>query len=186
MRFADFNAQIFWINPVKISAERKIDWRFNIETYSATTIVKSISWSYLVARDVKFAVIFHSFSFLSQIAKTCKRLPSSKILTSSMSADKLLMFREANVKPRFTGIWLSVIDLTGNVWLQLGWWILSDSLSEQSAFQWIDQVPFLVKHYTKFFYNTSLPCLVKCRPPLLSTFAVMLVRRIIFHWFCLQ
>lgn len=97
-----------------------------------------------------------------------------------MCADKQLMFREVSSKPRFTGIWLSIIDLTGNVWLQLGWWILSDSFSEQSAFQWIDQVSFLVKHYTKFFYNTSLPCFVKCRPPLLSNFAVMLVWHIIF------
>ena len=184
MRFANFNAQIFKINPVEISAERKIDWRFNIEAYSATTIAKSICSSCLVARDIKFAVIFHSFSFVSRISKKSKRLPSSKILTSSMCADKLLMFREASLKPLFTGIWLSIIDLTGNVSPQLSWWILS--FSEQSTFQWMDQVSFLVKHYIKFFCNTSLPCLVKCRPPLLSTFAVMLVWRIIFHWFCLQ
>ena len=63
-------------------------------------------------------------------------------------------------------------------------WNLRRSAFEETV-QWL-LASFATRHDAKFLYNSSLPCLVKCKPPLFKTFSVMLEWRTNHQWCCIE
>ena len=63
-------------------------------------------------------------------------------------------------------------------------WNLRLSVFEETV-QWL-LGSLDTKHDVKFLYNSSLPCLVKSKPPLFKTFSVMLEWRTKDQWCCLE